>query len=190
MVKHRIWMQNAMAQHFLLSAKARTLSLASVLRMSDEEASATFQAIRWAVNDGKPICPRCGSVEAGKLATRPVWKCKGCAHQFSVTSGTIFASRKLAIRDYLAAIALFCNGAKGVSALQLGRNLDVQYKTAFVLDHKLREAMASETRGATVSGEVEIDGAYFGGYIKPANRAEDRINRDRKSTRLNSSHVD
>ena len=65
-------------------------------------------------------------------ATRKLFKCKACNHQFSVTSGTIFASRKLSIRDYLLAIAIFVNGAKGHSALQLSRDLDCQYKTAFV----------------------------------------------------------
>jgi|GEM_PF-4430107 len=72
-------------------------------------------------------------------------KCKGCGKQFSVTSGTIFNSRKLSIRDYLAAIVIFINAAKGISALQLGRDLGVQYKTAFVLTHKLREAMSAAT---------------------------------------------
>src|SRR6185369_15632642 len=98
---------------------------------------------------------------------------------FSVTSGTIFASHKLPIRDYLLAIAIFVNGAKGHSALQLSRDLDCQYKTAFVLAHKLREAMAAESEGRTVSGSVEIDGAYFGGYIKPANHKENRVDRRR-----------
>jgi hypothetical protein len=55
--------------------------------------------------------------------------------------------------------------------------MDVQYKTAFVLCHKLREAMASEISGHTLDGEVEIDGAYFGGIIRPANRKENRIDR-------------
>jgi len=81
------------------------------------------------------------------------------------------------VRDYLAAIAIFCNGAKGISALQLSRDLDVQYKTAFVLAHKLREAMAAEMDGQTLSGVVEVDGAYFGGYVKPENRKEDRKDR-------------
>ena len=101
-----------------------------------------------------------------------------CGCQFSVTSGTIFASRKLSIRDYLAAIAIFTNGAKGHCALQLSRDLDCQYKTAFVLAHKLREAMADQDKGTTVSGEVEIDGMYVGGYVKPANHKENR--RDRR----------
>lgn len=167
-----------MSQHFLLSAAARTLSLSRVARMSEEEARTAFAAIRWSDNEGKPYCPKCGCAEVYGYASRPIFKCKGCSHQFSVTSGTIFASRKLPVRDYLLAIAIFVNGAKGHSALQLSRDLDCQYKTAFVLAHKLREAVAAEDVGATVSGEVEIDGAYFGGYVKPSNYKENR--RDRR----------
>jgi hypothetical protein len=63
----------------------------------------------------------------------------------------------------------------------MSRDLNVQYKTSFVLLHKLREAMASELKGSTVGGDgktVEIDGGYFGGYVKPANHRENR--RDRR----------
>jgi hypothetical protein len=88
---------------------------------------------------------------------------------FSVTAGTTFASRKLPIRDYLLAIALFANAAKGMSALQLGRDLDVQYKTAFVLFHKIREAVGVGQSEGELSGVVEIDGAYFGGHVRPEN---------------------
>ncbi|GGF22756.1 hypothetical protein GCM10011611_31010 [Aliidongia dinghuensis] len=156
----------------------------SVARMSEEEARATFQAIRWADNNGKPYCPRCGCADAYHLAARQVWKCKGCAHQYSVTSGSIFSSRKLPVRDILLAIAIFVNGAKGHSALQLSRDLDVQYKTAFVLAHKIRQALADEDLRDMVGGEdahVEIDGAFFGGYIKPSNYKENR--RDRRLAR-------
>src|SRR5436309_1885251 len=158
-----------MSQHFLLSTKARSLSLAKVARLSDEEAYQTFKLVRWAATEGEPACPRCGCLGAYAYTTRKLFKCKGCDHQFSVTSGTIFASRKLSIRDYLLAIAIFVNGAKGHSALQLSRDLDCQYKSAFVMAHKIREALASEANGATVSGEIEVDGAYFGGHIRPAN---------------------
>jgi hypothetical protein len=69
-------------------------------------------------------------------------------------------------------------GAKGVSALQLARDLGVQHKTAFVLSHKLREAMDRENcLGPQLCGEVEIDGAYFAGHVKPENRKEDRKDR-------------
>lgn len=168
----------SMSQHFLLSAAARSLSLAKVARMTDEEAHEAFRLIRWAETKGAPVCVRCGSLDSYGYKTRKLYRCKACSHQFSVTSGTIFASRKLPVRDYLLAIAIFVNGAKGHSALQLSRNLDCQYKTAFVLAHKLREAVAAETRGRNVSGEVEIDGGYFGGYVKPANYKANR--RDRR----------
>jgi len=178
-----------MAQHFLLSKAARTLSLVQVARMTEEEARATFRSIRWASTDGEPVCPKCGCLAVYEYKSRPIFKCKGCDHQFSVTSGTIFASRKLAMRDYLLAIAIFVNAAKGMSALQLSRDLDVQYKTAFVLAHKLREAMASEQADMTLSGEVEVDGAYFGGHVKPENRKEDRKDRRLKANQSGKRRV-
>lgn len=164
-------------QHFLLSAKARTLSLKAVFRMGEDEAYGVFCDLRWPETDGEPICPRCGCVEAYAISTRRKFKCAACHHQFSVTSGTIFASRKLSFTDLLAAIVIFVNGAKGISALQASRDLDVQYKTAFVLFHKLREAMAAEMAEAKLNGIVEIDGGYFGGYVKPENKKADRKDR-------------
>jgi hypothetical protein len=90
-------------------------------------------------------------------------------------------------RDYLAAIAIFVNGVKGHSALQLSRDLNCQYKTAFVLAHKLREAMGSEVHNPgqpELSGTVEIDGMYAGGNSKPANRKAERI--DRRTAEMHS----
>lgn len=163
-----------MSQHFLLSPAAKTLSLVKVMRMSDDEAKAAFRAIRWDETDGEPICPECGCCEAYDLKTRQVYKCKGCGKQYSITSGTIFHSRKLQVRDILAAIAIFVNGAKGYSALHLSRDLSVDYKTAFVLLHKVRESIELARGAGALSGNVEVDGAYFGGYVKPANEKKDR----------------
>jgi transposase-like protein len=166
-----------MAQHFLLSAAARTLSLRSIYEAGEESAYTAFRKLRWPATGGEPVCPRCGSVKAYTITTRRKFKCAGCGYQYSVTSGTIFASRKMAFVDLLAAICIFVNGAKGLSALQFARDLDCQHKTAFVLCHKLREAMAAETKGLTLAGEVEVDGAHFGGHIRPENRVEDRVDR-------------
>ncbi|MEO8722229.1 MAG: IS1595 family transposase [Sphingobium sp.] len=165
-----------MTQHFLLSAQARTISLKAVFTMGEDKAYETFCQMRWPENDGEAVCPRCGCVEVYKITTRRKFKCVACHHQFSVTSGTIFASRKLSFTDLLAAIVIFANGAKGIAALQLSRDLDCQYKTAFVLTHKLREAMAAE-KAMQLNGVVEIDGAYFGGYSKPENNKADRKDR-------------
>ena len=166
-----------MASHFLLSAKARTLSLVQVARMSDDQAHVTFRALRWHETGGEPVCPACGCVAVYEYQTRRLFKCKGCGKQFSVTSGTTFHGRKLSLRDYLMAIAIFANTAKGISALQLGRDLDVSYKTAFVLAHKLREAMAADQAKYQPKGHVEVDGAYFGGKIRQENYKADRKDR-------------
>ena len=124
-----------------------------------------------------PVCPACGCIEAYSLSSRRRFKCAACYRQFSVTSGTVFASRKLSFVDLLGAICLFVNASKGLSAVQLSRDLDVQYKTAFVLMHKLREAMAAETTDTRLTNTVEIDGAYFGGHVRPANFKENRVDR-------------
>lgn len=167
-----------MATHFLLTRKARTISLRAVFSMGEDKAWELFKEMRWPETNGKPVCPRCGHTEAYDIKTRRKHKCKACHHQFSVTSGTMLASRKMSFTDLMAAIVIVINGAKGVSALQVARDLDCQHKTAFVLCHKLREAMASEIAGLPLEGEVEVDGAYFGGHIRPSNHKENR--RDRR----------
>jgi transposase-like protein len=166
-----------MAQHFLLSAEARTLSLKQVFRMGEDAAYEAFRRMRWPETEGEAVCPKCGCLDTYNITSRRRFKCVACYAQFSVTSGTIFASRKLSYTDLLAAIVIFVNGAKGVSALQVSRDLDIQYKTAFVLSHKLREAMALELAGRELNGVVEIDGGYFGGYAKQENEKADRKDR-------------
>ena len=172
-----------MAQHFLLSRAAKSLSLASIFTMKDEEAEMAFRRVRWADTEGEPICPHCGGTDAydcRRLKGAPRFRCRACTKDFSITSGTLFASHKLPLRCYLAAIAIFCNEVKGKSALALARDLNVSYKCAFVLLHKLREAMAEELKGRVVGGEgkvAEVDAGYFGGYVKPANHRQHRADR-------------
>jgi len=148
--------------------------------MSTDEAYAAFRAVRFADNGGEPFCPHCGCDAVYEYAARRIFKCKACERQFSLTSGTIFASRKLSLRDILVAIALFVNGANGHSALRLGRDLNVSYKTAFVMAHKLREVMGALRAPRKLNGIVEIDGVWVGGHIAKANLAENR--KDRRGT--------
>jgi len=163
--------------HFLLSAAARTLSMREVFAMSDEQAFEALRAVRWG-RDGEPACPDCGGVGCHWfLPSRRQWRCRDCGHTFSVTSGTIFAHHKLPIQIYLGAVALYTNAVKGLSALQLSRDLDVQYKTAFVLMHKLRQSLMDQRDETPLAGEVEIDGGYTNGSVRPANRAEERVDR-------------
>jgi transposase-like protein len=171
-----------MPQHFLLSAAARTLTVAFVARMPEEEVERTFARLRWQDNGGQPYCPKCGgaTIYASRRKGALRYQCKGCQKDFSLTSGTLFASRKLPLRAYLMAIAIFVNEVKGKSMLALSRDLGTSYKAAFVLAHKLREALASEVRQTAIGGagkRAEVDGGYFGGYVKPANRRENRVDR-------------
>ena len=167
-----------MAKHFLLSAAARALSLKTIFSEGEDAAYRRFRRLRWPDTDGAPVCPACGCLDIYDPTTRRRFKCAACYHQFSVTSGTIFASRKLSFVDLLGAICLFVNASKGLSAIQLSRDLDVQCKkTAFVLMHKLREVMAAETRDMRLSGHVEVDAAAFGGHVRPANAREDSVGR-------------
>jgi transposase-like protein len=172
-----------MAQHFLLSAAARSLSVAKIMRMSDQGVDNVFLRLRWPETDGKPVCPGCGCAicyACPRPSGHPRWRCKACRQDFSITSGTLFAWHKLPLRTYLLAVATFCNEVKGHSMLAFSRELDVQYKTAFVLAHKLREAMASSMKALHLGGEgrvAEVDGAYFGGHVRPENLAIDRTDR-------------
>ena len=172
-----------MYQHFLLSASARTLSLSQVLRMSDTTPR------RCSLRSAGPTQGRAGlpalrllqAVYRSPPERFARFRCRDCKDSYSLTSGTLFAFHKLALRTYLAAIAISVNEVKGKNALALSRDINVQHKTAFVLSHKIREAITSEMKGAHVGGEgkvAEVDGAYFGGYVKPANHIENR--RDRR----------
>jgi len=166
-----------MAQHFLLSSIARSFSIYEIAKMTEKQSEMFFRRIRWADTKGKPVCPNCGSLNHYNLSTRKVWKCKGCAKQFSVTSGTLFAGHKLPLKTYLLAIAIFTNEVKGMSALKLTRELNIQYKTAFVLLHKIREALLETRDEEPLTGVCEIDGAYVNHHVRPANNIEDRIDR-------------
>ena len=167
-----------MAQHFLLSSEARDLSILKIATMSDNKIVELFKQIRWADTNGKPVCPCCGSINKYYyLKTRKQYRCRECFHTFSVTSNTLFASHKKPLKVYLLAIALFVNGVKSISALQLSRDLDVQYKTAWVLTHKIRESLLEYHNNEKLSGVCEVDGLYVNGYTKPTNKKKDRLDR-------------
>jgi len=166
-------------QHYLLSAKARSFSIMEIARLSDEQAFDMFKEARWP--EGVK-CPKCDGSSHYWPETRKQWRCKCCkccTHTFSVTSGSIFSNHKLPLNTYLMAIALYSNCAKGKSALQLSRDLNVQYKTAFVLSHKLRESLMDD-QPAILDDEVKIDAAYVNGHVRPKNRIENRVDRRKK----------
>ncbi|MBO0129691.1 IS1595 family transposase [Agrobacterium sp. Rnr] len=87
--------------------------------------------------------------------------------------------RKMSFRDILPGLWFSVNSVKGKSALQLSRELGVQYKTAWVLLMKMGEAISTRRFRMILESEIHIDGKYAGGHIKPENRKEDRVDRRR-----------
>jgi hypothetical protein len=120
------------------------------MRMSDGEAEASFRQVRWTRyrwRAGMPALRRSGRLRAPPPEGWPSLSLQSLREGFFNHCGTLFASHKLPLRGYLAGMSVFCNEVKGKSALALSRDLGLSYKSAFVLLHKLREAMAEELRG-------------------------------------------
>ena len=109
------------------------------------------------------VCPRCDHNEAYELTSRPLFKCKNCKYQISVTAGTGLHGTRLSIRDWFSAAYLVATYTPGISAVQLQRQLGLKrYETAWGLLQKLRRAMVRPERGR-ISGKVEVDETYVGG---------------------------
>jgi len=146
-----------------------SLTLSAVSKLTEDQARATFERIRW---PNGPVCPHCGSVEATKLEGKAhragLYKCKGCAEQFTATVNTIMEDSHLPIRTWLMAFAVLCSAKKGISALQLQRQLELgSYRTAWHLCHRIRHAMSKEPLAGLLKGTVEVDETYVGGKPRP-----------------------
>jgi transposase-like protein len=118
-----------------------------------------------------PVCPHCGSTGddvtalQGKKHRPGVYQCNGCREQFTVTVKTVFERSKIPLSKWLAALFMLTASKKGVSAHQVHRSLDVSYKSAWFMMHRLREAMRSGGLLPPIGGEgkvVEADETYFG----------------------------
>jgi transposase-like protein len=165
------------------------LNIRQLMTASEQDVRELFCQVRWADTGGKPVCPRCECDEVYTYTTRKLFKCKACSHQFSVTSGTVFASTKMPLRAAALLVVTFCHAKKGVSSLQLSRNIGVQQKTAFVFLHKLRDAIEREVSQIQLSGVVEIDGATFGGYRLAENYVKGGFEKRRYYKKFNNRHV-
>jgi transposase-like protein len=132
-----------------------------------EHARLYLEHVRWP--DG-PICPHCGSVSkdhyplAGETTREGLWKCKDCREPFTVTVGTLFERSKIKLNVWLQAVYLLCCSKKGMSSHQLHRILGVQYKTAWFMTHRIREAFKTSPTGPLGGAGkiVEADETYFG----------------------------
>lgn len=98
------------------------------------------------------------------MAARGVHECAGCGYQSSVTAGTIFHKTRTPLSSWFWAIYRMSHDKKGISAVQLSKEIGVSYPTAWLMQHKIRKAMADRDGGYTLGGLVEVDEGYVGGH--------------------------
>lgn len=143
-------------------------TLAQMSRLSETDVRSALEALRW---PNGPVCIHCGDIEnvvringTAPKVRAGLFRCKGCRKQFTVTVGTIFEDSHIPLRTWLMAIALMCSSKKGISALQLKRNLGLgSYQTAWFMAHRIRYAMTTEPLRSMLNGVVEVDETYVGG---------------------------
>jgi transposase-like protein len=132
---------------------------------TEEKCLDYIEQMRWP--NGEIGCVHCGEVghvskiirdTGGENKRTRIYQCLSCGKQFSATSGTVFNDTHLPLTKWFLAIALICEAKKGVSACQLQRHLGVNYRTAWHLGHRIREAMKE---GGLLSGVVEADETYL-----------------------------
>ena len=133
-------------------------------RLPDEEsAEAYLVQLRWR---GNPVCPRCEShrVTTTKNRKPQPFRCKDCREHFSVRTKTVMAQSNLTLHQFLYTIYLMSTHRKGISSLELARELGITQKSAWFLAHRIRKAW--EQKGGLFAGPVEIDETYIGGKEK------------------------
>jgi len=146
--------------------KVETISIYQFMRRIPDEDAARIYVEKMVWPNGR-YCPSCKSTNTVEVkgASPMRYRCKDCRKHFSVRVGTIFEASKVSLQTWLAAIYLMTVAKKGVSSLQISRQLGITQKTAWMLCHKIRETWNVPVK-ATMSGEVEVDETYFGGKDK------------------------
>lgn len=142
------------------------LSMPTFLKLYGEETlcAEALERARWP--DGF-CCPKCHGATYSRIHGRshPLFQCRSCRHQTSLIAGTLMQGSKLPLTVWFLAIYLVSQAKTGLSALALMRQLGVSYPTAWLLHHKLMQAMAERDEQYTLKHRVQIDDAYLGGEL-------------------------
>lgn len=140
-----------------------------------------LESLRWS---GFAVCPYCNSENLTSRSLDYRRKCRDCKKSSSVTVNTYLHDTRLPLKKWIFAVSLITDAKKGLSALQLQRNLDVSYPTAFSMYHKIRSVMVCENKSIEpLEGIVEMDEKYVGG--RPRNQSDYTIPYE-KQLRLDS----
>lgn len=156
------------------------ISLVKLERMFPDENTARkwFEKQRWP--DGSCACPRCGSDEVSIIENgKPMpFRCRKCRKHFSVKTGTIMERSKVSLQKWVFSVYLCATSLNGISSMKLHRDLGVTQKTAWLMAHRLREALAEQE--LLFSGPVEVDETYMNGERRniPKFKRKDLAGRD------------
>src|SRR5687767_1994063 len=122
-----------------------------------------------------PRCPVCASGE--RITTRKggFYRCNACKEDFTVRTGTIFERSHVPLHKWVYAMYLLVTARKGISSLQLAKQIGVTQKSAWFMLSRLREACGSDDDIAKMRGQVEVDECFIGG--KEGNKHERKIGR-------------
>lgn len=148
------------------------MSTYEISKLNEEEAHVYLEKLRWP--DGA-TCPKCESkncyMMTGKSTPLRTWRCRDCRMKFTVRKGTIFEDSHIPLNKWLQAFAKMCAAKKGVSALQLQRELDLgSYRTAWHMAHRIRYAMTQPAFKRLMEGAVEADETYYGPRTRTGKR--------------------
>jgi hypothetical protein len=147
-----------------MSRESVTISITDVAQWSEQQCHDFLVEVRFGSLDNVR-CPHCGTIE--KHYWKPLqkrWQCKGCMGAFSITSGTVFSARKRPLKEIITSALMWVNSSAGQPALELKHHMNTTYNTAFVLQHKLREALVRGYNVGILNGEIEMDGAHQSGW--------------------------
>jgi transposase-like protein len=121
------------------------------------------------------ICPQCKHEKAWYLKNRKLFDCKNCRFQTSLTAGTIFHGTKIPLVKWYWLLYHMAMDKVGVSIAEMQRILEIgQYKTAWLMAHKIRKAMADRDAGYSLAGLIEMDESFFGPKGSKRGRASER----------------
>ena len=133
-----------------------------VKRFPDNKSCHTYLASRrW---EGLMVCPHCSHEKAYVFKDGIRYKCASCKKQYTAITGTIFEATKLPLINWFMAIYLLMH-KKGISSVQLSKDIGVTQKTAWFMLQRLREALGNEAE-EQLEGVVEIDESFVGGKAK------------------------
>lgn len=142
---------------------------------NEEAARLYFEGQRWGET---ATCGHCGSTEVTECKNhKPMpYRCKSCRKHFSVRTGTVLAESRLPLQKWLMAMYMMTTARKGISSVQMAKELGVTQKTAWFLAQRIRETWMSKGDEDKLDGPVEVDEAYIGGKAKTMH-AKDRAAR-------------